>query len=228
MGLGGLVLIDDSDSEKLPLPKQWGVDDIPVILQDKLLDKHGQIDYQLDVMTAAVGWFGDRMLTNGVPYPQQITPRGWVRLRLLNGCNARSLNLALSDGRPMYVIASDGGLLAEPVVVRDLPILMGERFEVLVDTRDGKSLDLVTLPVTQMGMTLAPFDQPLPVLRIQPSLAIGSQVLPDSRGDPSISRCHWCAGTLVSTDDGSKARYAGDAGLSGALWHESHGRYESW
>ncbi|CNF16311.1 multicopper oxidase [Yersinia pseudotuberculosis] len=180
MGLGGLVLIDDSDSEKLPLPKQWGVDDIPVILQDKLLDKHGQVNYQLDVMTAAVGWFGDRMLTNGVPYPQQITPRGWVRLRLLNGCNARSLNLALSDGRPMYVIASDGGLLAEPVVVRELPILMGERFEVLVDTRDGQSLDLVTLPVTQMGMTLAPFDQPLPVLRIQPSLAIGSQVLPES------------------------------------------------
>ncbi|AJJ62152.1 multicopper oxidase CueO [Yersinia aldovae] len=180
MGLGGLVLIDDSDSGKLPLPKQWGVDDIPVILQDKLLGKEGQIDYRLDVMTAAVGWFGDRMLTNGARYPQQITPRGWVRLRLLNGCNARSLNLALSDGRPMYVIGSDGGLLAEPVMVRELPILMGERFEVLVDTSDGKPLDLVTLPVKQMGMTLAPFDKPLSVLRIQPSLAAGSKVLPDS------------------------------------------------
>ncbi len=180
MGLGGLVLIDDSDSEKLPLPKQWGVDDIPVILQDKLLGKDGQIDYQLDVMTAAVGWFGDRMFTNGASYPQQITPRGWVRLRLLNGCNARSLNLALSDGRPMYVIGSDGGLLAEPVAVQELPILMGERFEVLIETSDGKALDLVTLPVKQMGMTLAPFDKPLPVLRIQPSLAAGSKILPDT------------------------------------------------
>lgn len=37
----------------------------------------------------------------------------------------RSLNLATSDGRPMYVIASDGGLLAEPVKVTELPILMG-------------------------------------------------------------------------------------------------------
>jgi blue copper oxidase len=180
MGLGGLVLIDDSDSEKLPLPKQWGVDDIPVILQDKLLGKDGQIDYQLDVMTAAVGWFGDWIFTNGARYPQQMTPRGWVRLRLLNGCNARSLNLALSNGRPMYVIASDGGLLAEPVAVRELPILMGERFEVLVDTTDGKALDLVTLPMKQMGMTLAPFDNPLPVLRIQPSRVAGSKVLPDS------------------------------------------------
>ncbi|CNI09358.1 multicopper oxidase CueO [Yersinia ruckeri] len=179
MGLGGLVLIEDEESSKLALPKQWGVDDIPVILQDKLLNQDGQIDYQLDVMTAAVGWFGDKMFTNGAQYPQQITPRGWVRLRLLNGCNARSLNLALSNGRPMYVIASDGGFLPEPVVVTELPILMGERFEILVDMSDGNSLDLVTLPVKQMGMTLAPFDQPLPVLRLQPSLSAGSKTLPD-------------------------------------------------
>ncbi|MCW6566817.1 multicopper oxidase CueO [Yersinia ruckeri] len=179
MGLGGLVLIEDEESSKLVLPKQWGVDDIPVILQDKLLNQDGQIDYQLDVMTAAVGWFGDKMFTNGAQYPQQITPRGWVRLRLLNGCNARSLNLAFSNGRPMYVIASDGGFLPEPVVVTELPILMGERFEILVDMSDGNSLDLVTLPVKQMGMTLAPFDQPLPVLRLQPSLSAGSKTLPD-------------------------------------------------
>ncbi|AKA39279.1 multicopper oxidase CueO [Yersinia ruckeri] len=179
MGLGGLVLIEDEESSKLALPKQWGVDDIPVILQDKLLNQDGQIDYQLDVMTAAVGWFGDKMFTNGAQYPQQITPRGWVRLRLLNGCNARSLNLALSNGRPMYVIASDGGFLPEPIVVTELPILMGERFEILVDMSDGNSLDLVTLPVKQMGMTLAPFDQPLPVLRLQPSLSAGSKTLPD-------------------------------------------------
>ncbi|CNB60641.1 multicopper oxidase CueO [Yersinia ruckeri] len=179
MGLGGLVLIEDEESSKLALPKQWGVDDIPVILQDKLLNQDGQIDYQLDVMTAAVGWFGDKMFTNGAQYPQQITPRGWVRLRLLNGCNARSLNLALSNGRPMYVIASDGGFLPEPVVVTELPILMGERFEILVDMSDGNSLDLVTLPVKQMGMTLAPFDQPLPVLRLQPSLSAGSKTLLD-------------------------------------------------
>ena len=32
------------------LPHRWGVDDLPVILQDKRLDSNGQIDYQLDVM----------------------------------------------------------------------------------------------------------------------------------------------------------------------------------
>lgn len=180
MGLAGLVLIEDEDSQKLMLPKQWGIDDIPVIMQDKKFTAAGEIDYQLDVMSAAVGWFGDTLLTNGAPFPQHAPPRGWLRLRLLNGCNARSLTLAISDKRPMYVVASDGGLLAEPVKVNELPMLMGERFEVLVDARDGKAFDLVTLPVTQMGMAVAPFDKAVPVLHIQPIGIPGSGTLPDT------------------------------------------------
>ncbi|MDE9617625.1 multicopper oxidase CueO [Citrobacter portucalensis] len=180
MGLAGLVLIEDEEIRKLLLPKQWGIDDVPVIIQDKQFSADGQVDYQLDIMTTAVGWFGDTLLTNGAIYPQHAAPRGWLRLRLLNGCNARSLNIAASDNRPLYVIASDGGLLAEPVKVTELPMLMGERFEVLVDVSDGKAFDLVTLPVSQMGMAVAPFDKPHPVMRVQPLLISASGTLPDS------------------------------------------------
>jgi len=180
MGLAGLVLVEDPQIHRLLLPKQWGIDDVPVIIQDKRFTADGEIDYQLDVMSAAVGWFGDTMLTNGAIYPQHAAPKGWLRLRLLNGCNARSLNLAASDNRPLYVIASDGGLLAEPVKVTELPMLMGERFEVLVDTSDGKAFDLVMLPVNQMGMAVAPFDKAHPVMRIQPLAIPGSAELPDS------------------------------------------------
>lgn len=180
MGLAGLVLIEDDEIRKLLLPKQWGIDDVPVIIQDKQFSADGQINYQLDMMTAAVGWFGDTLLTNGTIYPQHAAPRGWLRLRLLNGCNARSLNIAASDNRPLYVIASDGGLLAEPVKVTELPMLMGERFEVLVDVSDGKAFDLVTLPVSQMGMAIAPFDKPHPVMRVQPLLITASGTLPDT------------------------------------------------
>lgn len=180
MGLAGLVMIEDDEIHTLLLPKQWGIDDVPVIVQDKRFTDAGQIDYQLDVMTAAVGWFGDTLLTNGALYPQHAAPRGWLRLRLLNGCNARSLNFATSDKRPFYVIASDGGLLPEPVKVAELPMLMGERFEVLVDVSDGKPFDLVTLPVSQMGMAVAPFDKPHPVMRIQPVAVNASGTLPDT------------------------------------------------
>ncbi|HDS6883224.1 multicopper oxidase CueO [Citrobacter sp. Cf224] len=188
MGLAGLVLIEDEEIRKLMLPKQWGIDDVPVIIQDKQFSADGQVDYQLDIMTAAVGWFGDTLLTNGAIYPQHAAPRGWLRLRLLNGCNARSLNIAASDNRPLYVIASDGGLLAEPVKVTELPMLMGERFEVLVDVSDGKAFDLVTLPVSQMGMAIAPFDKPHPVMRVQPLLITASGTLPDTLTSmPSLS-----------------------------------------
>ncbi len=179
MGLAGLVLIEDDDIRRLMLPKQWGIDDVPLIIQDKKFNAEGEIDYQLDVMTAAVGWFGDTLLTNGAIYPQHAAPRGWLRLRLLNGCNARSLTIAASDNRPLYVVASDGGLLPEPVKVTELPMLMGERFEVLVETRDGKPFDIVTLPVTQMGMAVAPFDKAHPVLRVQPVTINASGELPD-------------------------------------------------
>ncbi len=180
-GLAGLVLLEDNESGKLRLPTQWGADDVPLIFQDKRLTKQGdRIDYQLDVMSAAVGWFGDMMLTNGVQYPQHAVPRGWLRLRLLNGCNARSLHLATSDKRPLYVIGSDGGLLAEPVKVDSLPLLPGERFEVMLDTSDGHSFDIVTLPVEQMGMMLAPFDQALPLVQILPLRVMASATLPDT------------------------------------------------
>lgn len=181
-GLAGLVLVKDDFTEKLLLPKIWGIDDIPVILQDKRLN-NGRIDYELDIMSAAVGWFGDTMLTNGAIYPKHAVPRGWLRLRLLNGCNARSLNLTISDQRPMYVIGSDGGLLAEPVKLNELAMMPGERFEVLVDTKDGKPFDLQTLPVRQMGMTLAPFNQPLPLLSINPLQVMASGSLPDKLVD---------------------------------------------
>ncbi len=180
MGLAGLVLINDVPSGQLRLPKQWGIDDVPLIIQDKAFTPGGEIDYQLDVMQAAVGWFGNRLLCNGVLFPHHTPPRGWLRLRLLNGCNARSLTIAASDNRPFYVIASDGGFLSEPVQVTTLPMLMGERFEILIDTRDGKPFDMVTLPVSQMGMTLPPFDKPCPIVHIQPLLIQASGTLPDA------------------------------------------------
>ncbi|WP_300002177.1 multicopper oxidase CueO [uncultured Cedecea sp.] len=183
MGLSGLVLIDDNESGQLRLPSLWGIDDVPLIIQDKRFTPQGQIDYQLDVMTAAVGWFGDTLLCNGAVYPQHANPRGWLRLRLLNGCNARSLKIAASDNRPLYVVASDGGFLAEPVKLNELELLMGERFEVLVDTSDGQPFDIVTLPVQQMGMTVAPFDHAVPVVRIQPLTIPGSGELPDKLVD---------------------------------------------
>jgi blue copper oxidase len=178
MGLAGMIIVEDETSDALALPKTYGVDDIPVVIQDKRLDENFQISYAMDVMTATVGWFGDLMITNGAFYPHHEAPQGWVRLRLLNGCNARSLRLACSDNRPMYVIASDGGFLETPIQVHQLDMLMGERFEVLIDLGSGRDVDLLSLPVRQPGMNIPPFDQSVPVLRLQPNSKPGHRSMP--------------------------------------------------
>lgn len=43
MGLAGLVVIEDDEVLKLMLPKQWGIDDVPVIVQDKNLTLMGRL-----------------------------------------------------------------------------------------------------------------------------------------------------------------------------------------
>jgi blue copper oxidase len=179
-GLAGLFIIDDEDTARLPLPSRWGVDDIPVIIQDRRFTADGQFFDRMNIVAVTNGYIGDTVLVNGARYPEARTARGWLRLRILDGSNARSYRLAASDGRPLYVIASDGGLLESPVEMKELLVHAGERFEVLADARNGTAFDLVTLPVTQDTMRLPPFDRPVPLVTFRPDGVDGQGQLPSS------------------------------------------------
>lgn len=132
-GLAGLLIIDDGTVAPAVLPDTWGVDDLALVLQDKRFTADGRIDYTLTANDQLVGYAGDRLLVNGMFGPTWRAPRQWVRLRLLNGCNARILVLRLSDATPMLQIANEGGLLAAPVARSSLTLAPGERAEVLVN-----------------------------------------------------------------------------------------------
>lgn len=179
-GLAGLLLVDDDESTRLGLPSTWGIDDIPLILQDRRFKSDGDFFHRFNLAAVTVGYVGDVALVNGAEYPIAKTAKGWLRLRILNGSNARSYRLAASDNRALFVIGSDGGLLAQPVQLTELVIHAGERYEVILDARNGKAFDLVTLPVEQPIMRLPPFDLALPMVSIDPSGPIGNGVLPDT------------------------------------------------
>jgi blue copper oxidase len=179
-GLAGLLIIDDEETDRLPLPSRWGIDDIPLIIQDRRFTPDGQFFDRMNVIAVTNGYVGDTVLVNGARYPEARTARGWIRLRILNGSNARSYRLSSSDDRSFYVVGSDGGFLESPVELKRLLIHVGERFEVLVDARNGRSFDIVTLPVTQDVMRLPPFDGPLPLVTIRPVAADGAGQLPSS------------------------------------------------
>ncbi|MFU9135433.1 cell division protein FtsP [Erwinia tasmaniensis] len=138
-GLAGMWLIEDELSKSLPLPNHYGVDDFPLVIQDKRLDNFGSPQYD---PPASGGFVGDTLLVNGVQNPWVEVSRGWVRLRLLNASNSRRYQLQLSDGRPLNVIASDQGFLAAPVAVQQLSLAPGERREVLVDMSKGDEVSV--------------------------------------------------------------------------------------
>ena len=151
-GLAGMMIVSDGGDHDRGLPTTYGVDDLPIVLQDKRFGPNGELRYELTMMDMMHGFRGDTLLVNGAIGPVAKVPAGFVRLRLLNAANARNFDLRFSDGRPMYVIAGDAGLLPEPVELRNLVIAPAERYEILVNFADGRPVDLVTAPDTQAGM----------------------------------------------------------------------------
>src|SRR5262249_28933136 len=74
-------------------------------------------------------FFGDSILVNGKTWPfLEVEPRRY-RFRLLNGCNARFLELRLADpasnrpGPAFWQIGTDGGLLDQPVALNEPAVL---------------------------------------------------------------------------------------------------------
>jgi FtsP/CotA-like multicopper oxidase with cupredoxin domain len=145
-GLAGLMIVSDGGDADRGLPAAYGVDDLPLVLQDKRFGRGGTLVYDPGMMDVMQGFQGDTLVVNGAIAPVARAPAGYVRLRLLNAANARIFDLRFSDRRPFFVIAGDGGLLAEPVEVRSLGVGPGERYEGLVDFTDGRAVDLVTAP----------------------------------------------------------------------------------
>ena len=155
MGLTGMIIVDDGSDARLGVPRTFGVDDLPIILQDRSFDADGSIEYDnntLNALDIAYGARGETVIVNGAIAPVAKVPRGLIRLRLLNAANAQNFELRFNDRRTFHVIASDGGLLSAPVAVTQLTISPAERFEVLVDFANGKAVALETGPDEEMGV----------------------------------------------------------------------------
>ena len=146
MGLAGLLYVEDGSTQDLGLPSRYGLDDIPLIIQDRTFGIDGELVYDASPMAVLHGSRGDTIIVNGVFGPVAEVPQSVVRLRLLNGANARNFRLKFDDQRAMHVIANDNGLLAATVEVRELTIAPGERYEILVDFSNGESSALLTYP----------------------------------------------------------------------------------
>ena len=142
-GLGGFFILDDDEESNLNLPREYGVDDIPLIVQDKTFDGQGGL---VETSRRDNGMLGDTILVNGTVAPILDIAARRTRLRLLNASTARSYAFGFSDDRVFAMIASDGGLLGAPATMDRIQLTPGERAEIIVDMSPGETATLRSFP----------------------------------------------------------------------------------
>jgi FtsP/CotA-like multicopper oxidase with cupredoxin domain len=142
-GLAGMFIVDDA-ARQPDLPNRYGVDDLPVIVQDVKFDG-AKFDHGKGLMQNA-GFLGDRTMVNGTLSPYQEVADERVRLRLLNASTARTYAFGFSDDRAFAVVGTDGGLLERPARLDRIQLSPGERAEIVVRMRPGERTVLRSFP----------------------------------------------------------------------------------
>lgn len=144
-GLAGMFILDDATSRTLELPSEYGVDDLPVIVQDKSFQDSGDFDDSRHPFSP-VGQLGDTILANGTigGYHNVTTDR--VRLRLLNASPARVFDFSLDDRRAFDLVGTDGGLIPAPHRTESVRLSPGERAEIVVALDPGERVLLRSTP----------------------------------------------------------------------------------
>lgn len=177
-GMAGLFYVDDENTSQLGIPGSYGIDDLPVVIQDRAFNRNGQFRYLGMMPERMHGMHGDTILVNGVVTPTLQAQKTVLRLRLLNGSNARIYNLAFHDNRAFHVIASDCSMLSSPVKMNRLILAPGERAEILVNLSDRNPVILKSLRGAirasgMMGMMMGRmgFDREFDIMRIDPRQA---------------------------------------------------------
>jgi blue copper oxidase len=151
MGLAGLFVIEDENSDNLEIPKEYGVDDFPIVLQDRRFFEDASFAYAQNMMDVMHGVIGNYMLVNGSMWSNLDVPKGLVRLRVLNGSNSSVYRISFSDGRLFSQVATDGGFQEKPVELDSLLLSAGERSEILVDFAKDPENSKISLFVDQMS-----------------------------------------------------------------------------
>jgi len=169
-GAAGLIIVRDPIEAALNLPRKYGVDDFPLVIQCQQYDSANQ--------AMPLGMQDSTILVNGARANYGYTvyancPAQIVRMRILNASGERTFNFGFTANKQFKIIASDGGLLNAPVNTTRLRLAPGERAEILLDLNgmNGQTIYLMSyaseLPMgIQGGPTMPmpsgpPMDSPL-------------------------------------------------------------------
>ena len=194
-------LSDAAERDLLP----QGVYDVPLTISDAMFAADGSLAYDDNSHS---GLWGDVILVNGRPWPVMQVKRKIYRFRILNASISRSLRLRLSDGSPLVVVATDGGLMPVAQPVAEYRQGGAERYEVLIDFSKypvGRTVDLTNLS----NKNNIDYDNTNKVMRFQ--VVDDSALPPDGADSRSISSM---PSTLVASDAMGLTEKMSTGGLS--------------
>ena len=152
-GVAGMIIVEDDDVTE-GLPADYGVDDVPLVVQDRAFRSDGELDLNATGplwTQATYGLMGDEILVNGTHDPYFEVEGERVRFRVLNGSNTRSMNFGLDDDRAFQLVGTDTGLLDVPVDLDRIRLSPGERAEIVVDFAPGDDVVLRSYAPKQAG-----------------------------------------------------------------------------
>lgn len=142
-GAAGLIIVRDAIEAALNLPRKYGVDDFPLVIQCQQYDSANQ--------AMPLGMQDSTILINGARANYGYTvyancPAQVVRMRILNASGERAFNFGFTANMQFKIIASDGGLLNAPVNTTRLRLAPGERAEILLDLTgmNGQTIHLMS------------------------------------------------------------------------------------
>lgn len=129
-GAAGFIIVRDDAEALLDLPRTYGVDDFPIVVQSIQYDSLNQ-PMPLGMQDSTIFVNGSRA---NYGYEANLNvPAQMVRLRLLNGSGERTFNFGFTNNMSFKIIGSDDGLLNAPVNTTRVRVAPGERYEVIVD-----------------------------------------------------------------------------------------------
>jgi len=148
-GLAGLLIVKDEDDQALDAALRIAPQNRLALALADVRVAAGEIrPYAPDAHDCLHGWLGNRALANGRLDASWAVAPGWVRLQILNACNARGLLLAFRDGEtpvPFHLLGTDGGLLAAPQQLDRVFLYGGERVDIAIETGQRQALAAVSL-----------------------------------------------------------------------------------
>ena len=144
-GLAGMIIVEDDTAATTALPSDYGVDDIPIVLQCLAVDDSGGIKY--DLAGYRESGLNFPVLCNGTNVDSTTlsftATKTRTRLRFLNASPSDIITIQRSDGNTLTQIATEQGYLTSATKVDSIRLVAGSRAEVVIDLSDAVTLQAV-------------------------------------------------------------------------------------